>query len=503
MYVGIDVGTSLVKAAAFDAAGRQRAVAARRVGLALHGGVVEQDMEEVYAAVVAVLAELTARVPEPVELAGLTGQGDGVWLVDAEGRPVRPAASWMDGRAHALLGRWLADGTFETVFRRTGGAMFPGCPGPLLAWLDRHEPASLDAAAAAVYCKDMVFRRLTGAPAATDVSDASMPFLDPRTRAYDDRVVELLGLAHRRRLLAPVSDPIATAGARGEGLPPGTRIANGPYDLPACALGAGVTEPGDGLLIVGTCLAALVATAGLDLDGEPAGLHISTDRPGHWLRAMPAMVGTAALDWVLGTTGVAHEEVDGLLAGTPPGAHGVRVLPYFAPSGERAPFVEPRLRAELTGVSLESTRGDLVRATCEGIGYAARHCLAAAGLTGALAVCGGGTRSPAWTRLLADVLGRPLRVVEGEVGARGAVLAAAERYGVALDVAAWTEPTAVVEPDPDRAAYYAEGYAEHLARLGAARERAARAGSPAAPRPVPGAGAAPAAVLRPGRSTGC
>ena len=472
MYVGIDVGTSMVKAAAFDGAGRELAVVSRPVGLSLHGGVVEQDMEEVYAAVVTVLESLTARLPEPVELAGLTGQGDGVWLVDKEGRPVRPAASWMDGRAHELLDQWLADGTFETVFRRTGSAMFPGCPGPLLAWLDRYEAKSLDAAATALYCKDMVFRRLTGAPATTDVSDASMPFLDPRTRSYDNRVVEILGLTRRRGLLAPIGDPIATAEARGEGLPSGTRLANGPYDLPACALGAGVTAPGDGLLIVGTCLAALVATTDLDLTGEPAGLYISTDLPGHWLRAMPAMVGTAALDWVLSTTGVRHEEVDALLAATPPGANGVRVLPYFAPSGERAPFVEPRLRAELTGVCLESTKADLVRATCEGIGFAARHCLAAAGLTGSLAVCGGGTRSPAWMRLLAEVLGRPLRVVEGEVGARGAVLAAAERYGVALDADAWTEPTAVVEPDAARAAYYAKAYEDHLDRLDHARDRA-------------------------------
>jgi xylulokinase/erythritol kinase len=471
MYVGIDVGTSTVKAAAFDATGRELAVASRPVALALHGGTVEQDMEEVYGAVVAVLGEVTERLPEPVELAGLTGQGDGVWLVDADGRPVRPAASWMDGRAHELVDRWLADGTFETVFRRTGGAMFPGCPGPLLAWLESHEPKALDAAAAALYCKDMVFQRLTGAGPATDVSDASMPFLDPRTRSYDNGVVELLGLTHRRGLLAPVSDPIATAQTHGEGLPAGTRIANGPYDLPACALGAGVTSPGDGLLIVGTCLASLVATTDLDLTGEPAGLYINTDRPGHWLRAMPAMVGTAALDWVLSTTGVRHEEVDGLLAETPPGAHGVRVLPYFAPSGERAPFVEPRLRAELSGVSLESTPADLVRATCEGIGYAARHCLQAAGLTRTLAVCGGGTRSPAWMRLLADVLGRPLRVVEGEVGARGAVLAAAERYGVALDTQTWTRPTALVEPDGARAAYYTKGYEEHLARLSQARAR--------------------------------
>jgi xylulokinase/erythritol kinase len=475
MFVGIDVGTSLVKAAAFDRAGRQLGVEVRPVNLDVRFGAVEQWMPEVYAAVSGTLKVLTGRLEEPVELAGLTGQGDGVWLVDAAGRQVRPAISWMDGRAHELVDRWLADGTFEAVFRRTGSAMFPGCPGPLLAWLDRHEPGSLDRAAAAVYCKDMVFQQLTGAErAVTDVSDASMPFLDPRTRSYDDGVVELLGLAHRRRLLPPIGDPIATGEAVGEGLAAGTRLANGPYDLPACALGAGVTAPGDGLLIVGTCLASLVATTEPDLAGEPAGLYISTDRPGHWLRAMPAMVGTAALDWVLATTGARHQELDALLTEAPPGSFGVRVLPYFAPSGERAPFVEPGLRAELLGVSLETRPAHLVRATCEGIGYAARHCLQAAGLTGTLAVCGGGTRSPAWTRLLADVLGRPLRVMEGEVGARGAVLAAAERYGVPLDTAAWTEPARVVEPDPDRAAYYAKGYEEHLELLAEARQRARR-----------------------------
>ncbi|MFF8955977.1 FGGY family carbohydrate kinase [Streptomyces sp. NPDC014894] len=469
-YIGIDAGTSMVKAAAFDERGRTLRVESRPVSLALHGGRAEQDMDEVFGAVSEVLAAVAGAVGGPVELIGLTGQGDGVWLVDEEGLPVRAAISWMDGRAHELVDAWQSAGVVESVFRRTGSAMFPGCPGPVLAWLERHEPAALDAAAAAVYCKDMVFQRLTGVRA-TDVSDASMPFLDPRERGYADEVLDSLGLGARRGLLPEISDPIAVGKVRGAAAD-GVRIANGPYDLPACALGAGVTAPGDGLLIVGTCLAALVAVDRLDLDGEPAGLHISTDRAGHWLRAMPAMVGTAALDWVLETTGVPRTEVDALLDATPPGAHGVRVLPYFAPSGERAPFVEPRLRAELTGVSLESTRADLIRAVCEGIGFAARHCLEAAGLTGTLAICGGGSRSPAWTRLFADVLGRPLRIVEGEVGARGAVLAAAERYGVGLDAAGWTAPAAVVEPDPARAEFYAGAYADHLHRLASARARA-------------------------------
>ncbi|MCM2391969.1 FGGY family carbohydrate kinase [Streptomyces albipurpureus] len=461
-FIGIDAGTSMVKAVAFDQSGQPLHTECRPVRLDIQDGRVEQDMDEVYGGVQDVVSALTQRVGRPA-LVGLTGQGDGVWLVDESGRAVRPAISWMDGRAHALVEEWSAAGVITSVFRRTGSAMFPGCPGPVLAWLDRHEPASLDAAASAVACKDMVFQRLTGVRA-TDVSDASMPFLDPRTRRYCDEVVAALGLTHRRGLLPTVSDPIAV----GE-LASGAPIASGPYDLAACALGAGVTAPGDGLLIVGTCLAALVVTRELDLDGDPAGLHISTDRPGQWLRAMPAMVGTAALDWMLGIAGVSHTEVDALLEATPPGAHGVRVLPYFAPSGERAPFVEPRLRAEFTGVSLESSRGDLVRAVCEGIGFAARHCLQAAGLTGSLALCGGGTRSSAWAQLFADVLARPVRIAEGEVGARGAVLAAAARSGTELDAGVWTAPVEVVEPDPARAAFYAKAYEEHLDRLAVAR----------------------------------
>jgi sugar (pentulose or hexulose) kinase len=190
---------------------------------------------------------------------------------------------------------------------------------------------------------------------------------------------------------------------------------------------------------------------------------------------MPAMVGTAALDWTLRTAGLRHDAIAGLLAGSPPGAGGARLLPYFAPSGERAPFVETKARAEFTGLSLETTPADLVRATCEGIAYAARHCLDAAGLTGELAVCGGGTRSEAWLRLFTDVLGRPIRIAAGEVGARGAVLAAAERLGTPLETGAWTAAAARYEPDPRRAAFYAEGYADYLARVAAARERWASA----------------------------
>jgi len=192
------------------------------------------------------------------------------------------------------------------------------------------------------------------------------------------------------------------------------------------------------------------------------------------MRALPAMTGTVALDWVLGLTGSTHAQVSGMLDESPVGARGVTALPYLSPSGERAPFVDCRARAEITGLDLRASRADVVRAMCEAIAFAARHCLDAAGLTGDLAICGGGIRSSSWLQLFADVLGRPLRVARGpEPGARGAVLAAiaAGGGGVAVDTAAWTAPERVIDPDPAAVDFYDASYPDYLFRVSSARSR--------------------------------
>ncbi|MFJ4923822.1 FGGY family carbohydrate kinase [Streptomyces sp. NPDC088725] len=475
MFVGLDMGTSVVKAAAFAEDGSALRVESTPISLGGRGECVEQDVEEVVEAATDVLAAVTGgRAPA---LVAVTGQGDGLWLVDAEGRPVRPALSWMDGRAGALVAERMADGTAKRLYRRTGNVLFPGSPGPLLAWLDRNEPESLDAAATAACCKDIIHLRLTG-ERGTDLSDASVPFLDPRTRTYSPDALAALGLVHRAELLPPIAETLPYGQARGDvpGLPDGTPVTSGPYDLPASAIGAGVTEPGDGLLIVGTTLACQVVVERVAFEADPVGFHLATARPDRHMRALPAMTGTVALDWVLGVVGGSHDQVTGMLEESPRGARGVAALPYLSPSGERAPFVDPAARGEFTGLDLRASRADLVRAMCESIAFAARHCLEAAGLTGELAVCGGGARSLAWLRLFADVLGRPLRVARGpEPGARGAVLAAfaarGRDLGGTLDVAAWTAPDAVVDPDPVSVAFYEQAYADYLSRVESSRAR--------------------------------
>jgi sugar (pentulose or hexulose) kinase len=218
----------------------------------------------------------------------------------------------------------------------------------------------------------------------------------------------------------------------------GIPVVAAPYDLPACAWGAGVTGVGDGLLIIGTTLACEVVVDAVDTTGEPCGLTLATRFDRRWLRAMPAMVGAAALDWVLALVGAGVDDLPGLLAASPAGAHGVTVLPFLAEAGERAPFVEPRARARVDGLHLATRPADVVRAAAEGIAYAARHCLSAAGLTGELVVCGGGAASGPWLQIFADVLGHPLRGLAGdEVGARGAVLAARQLTGSVED---WASP---------------------------------------------------------------
>ncbi|MBO8186285.1 FGGY-family carbohydrate kinase [Streptomyces spirodelae] len=477
--IGVDIGTSVTKAVAFDRDGNRLHAAVRRSTLLrAPGGIVEQDLEEVLAGVAQVVTEVTAALPAPPTALALTGQGDGLWLRDAQGRPVRRMISWMDGRAAPLVSRWQRDGTVREVFRHTGSGLFPGCHAPLLAWLREHEPETLERTAVAGYCVDAVAQRLTGT-VSVDASDATLPFLDPVTRTYSPAALAACGVAELARLLPEPAAPRAVLalgreGAALLGLPAGLPVTSGPYDLPACAIGSGVRETGDGLLTVGTTLACQVLTERTDRepDGEPAGMWLCTPETGRWLRALPAMVGTAGIDWALGMVGASTDDLETLLDKSPAGARGVVALPFLSEAGERAPFVEPEARASFEGMSLAHERADLVRAMCEAVGYAARHCLETAGLSRTLAACGGGTRSEGWMRTFAGILGRPVRVpAETEVGAKGAAVVARAALGDPVDEERWHAGYRLVEPDEAERAGYEQGYADYRERVAAARDR--------------------------------
>ncbi|CAN5261942.1 FGGY-family carbohydrate kinase [soil metagenome] len=477
MILGIDLGTSVVKAAAFSGDGEVLAVEGRDVKLYNpRPECSEQDIDETFEALGEVVRAVTRDTDEPVEAIGLTGQGDGLWLLDEDGRPVRRAMTWLDARANSIVEEWMSSGVFEEHYRRNGNITFPGTPAAIMAALAKEEPESLERAATAGYCKDVVLHRLTG-ERATDASDASEPFMDHERRDYDPSILKLFGLEKYERLLAPIDlspgpmRPLNAEGAGLLGLPEGTPVHNGPFDLPATAMGAGVTRVGDGVIIVGTTLACEVVADRVDTSGEPGGQTLCALESNRWLRAMPAMVGTASMDLTLELLGSEHEEIETFLADSPPGANGVTVLPFFSRSGERAPFVEPNARGRLAGMTLGTTRADVVRAVAEGVGYAARHCLEAAGLDGEITICGGGAESLAWRQVLADVLQQPLRIARRpEVGARGAAMAAMISAGIDFDHDEWTRPEDTVQPSEDLAELYEEGFDGYLKRVEAARK---------------------------------
>lgn len=483
MIIGVDVGTTMTKAAVFDRNGRTifEEDAPSRLNR-LTGARVEQDLDDVVGTVATVVGRVAARLPGPPAAIALTGQGDGLWLRNADGSATRPPISWLDGRAAEQVRRWRREGVVGEVFRRTGSGLFPGAQGPLLAALDETEPEALREAAVAGYCVDAIVQRLTG-EITVDASDASLPFLDPRTRSYDREAMAACGVGHLAGLLAEPARPgtlftLDDRGARLLGLPAGTPVSGGPFDLPASLIGSGLTEPGDGLLTVGTTLACQVLTGdvAIDPDGEPAGMWLCMPEPDRYSRAMPAMVGTASLDWLLDLLQLGIDALGPLLTASPPGANGISVLPFLAESGERAPFLEPQARGQLTGVHLGSTRADVVRAVCESLAYAARHCFEAAGLTGRLAICGGGMKSGPWTQVFADVLNRPVILpTDNAIGVRGATAAAWQSLGDPLDVRKWLAQGTEIHPDPRHRTCYEEGYARYRDHLDEARRRWARA----------------------------
>ncbi|MDJ1133781.1 FGGY family carbohydrate kinase [Streptomyces iconiensis] len=484
MIVGVDVGTSVTKAQLIARDGRTTPPhEARSTVYTLPGNRVEQDLDEVVGTVITVVRAAAADAAqldpnEPIEALALTGQGDGLWLRDAEGRSVGRALSWMDGRAAGILDGWAADGTARKVYERTGAGMFPGSAGPLLAHLAAHEPERLEAADVAGYCVDAIAQRFTG-ERTVDASDASVPFLDVAARTYDETALELCGLTRWRHLLAEPAAPGALSrllpkAAAELGLPEGLPVSAGPFDIPACGFGSGLSEPGQGNLIIGTTLACQVLSEDATPAGgkESAGMVLATPYEGRYLKVMPAMIGTAGLDWLLKLLAVRIEELDALLAQSPYGAGGVTALPFLSTSGERAPFVDARARGRLDGLSPLTGRADLVRALCESVAYSARHCLETLGVSGAVTASGGGARSGEWGRIFAGVLGRDLHVREDAVGIRGAARVAWSALGVGIDTSAaeWQTAARTVRADPEAVTFYEAGYEAYLRTLAAARE---------------------------------
>lgn len=445
--LGIDAGTTAVKAVLYSLEGETLAAGHRSVAVVrTPDGGAESDIDLVWEAVVGAvrqaLSQARSTAPDVVAI-GVTGQGDGAWLVDAEGRPVRPAALWLDGRNADRVTAWQRDGRDAAVIAATGSASFPGTLPVLLDGFAETEPDVLARAAHHLNCKDAVRHRLTG-EVATDPSEASRTYLDPATLAYSDEMIDALD--HRRfaHLLPPVRAPHERGGTLTDdaaaelGLRAGAPVAIGLVDSAACPVGLGALADQDGWVVLGTTATVAVNRVDRAAADSGIGILIPTGRGTQVLEALSSMVGTPNLDWVRGTLGLADRswtELERLARTAPDGSGGVVYLPYGSPSGERAPFVDAAASASWVGMNVTTTPAQLLRSVFEGLAFSVAECLDLLDAADRVPVCGGGARSDLLCQLLADVSGRTIvRTADPEVGARGAATVALVAAGLADDL---------------------------------------------------------------------
>ena len=482
ILVGIDAGTSVLKAVAFRLDGTPIAVAALPNHYSpVEDGGVEQDIARTWADAVRALRDLADAVPH---LAGrlaaiaVTGQGDGTWLVDGSGAPVAPAWLWLDARATGIAETVRAGPNEATRFAATGTGLAACQQGPQLAWMRRHRPAMLEAAATAFHCKDWLYLCLSG-ERATDPSEAALSFGDFRTRDYAAAAIESLGLHGIERLLPPIVDGtrhhglLTDAAARQTGLRAGTPVVLGYIDIVCSALGAGLYDrtPEAGCTILGsTGLHMRLARSAdaVELPADRTGYTICFPAPDAYAQLQSNLAATLNIDWVLnliagvlasdGTSRSRDEligRLDSIVESAAPGT--LLYHPYIAEGGERGPFLDGAARAGFYGLSSRHGHADLVRSVVEGLCFAARDCYEAMGaVPREVRVSGGATRSRTLRTILSAVLDAPVRPSgRAEAGAAGAAMIAAVSLGLYPDMAAcaaaWVAPLLGPAEPPDAA----------------------------------------------------
>ncbi|TBW33574.1 xylulokinase [Siculibacillus lacustris] len=467
-FLGLDIGTSAVKAILVDETGGARAEASSPLALSRpRPGWSEQHPDAWWQAVEATLDALAAAAPadlSAVAAIGLSGQMHGAVLLGADDRPLRAAILWNDGRATREARTLAARG--DELAGRLGVRAMPGLTAPKLLWLAVHEPEVFAALRTLLLPKDWIRLKLTG-ERVTDTSDAAGTWLlDEARRDWDPEALDAVGLARDRlpRLVegTDVSGRLRAEVAARWGMRPGIPVAGGAGDSPAGAIGLGVVDEGTALLNLGTSALLLAPTGAY----RPNAAHLvhafCHGLPGRWYQMAAMLNGASALAWAAGLVG---REVGDLVAeiearDAPPAD--LLFLPYL--SGERTPHDDPWARGVLFGLDPTTSPADVGRAVMEGVAFTFADAVAALAAAGTdirrVDAIGGGTRSRLWARILAAVMNVP--VVRRKGGDKGPAFGAARLARLCLgedriaDVCVSPPVDAVAEPEPDLVAAYGE-----------------------------------------------
>ena len=204
-WIAVDAGTSVIKVVAFNLEGREIALC-RESTTVLHPSpeYCEQDMNATWQTVVETLQQVVAQLQEPVSGIAITAQGDGCWLVDADGLPTGPAILWNDGRANAVAETWNSGGLIEKAFPISGSVPYAGLSNAIFRWLGDHDPEHLARSHYALTCNGWIFSQMTGRQA-VDLSDASNPFGDVVRNMYSEMLVSLYGAEGHASLLPGIA----------------------------------------------------------------------------------------------------------------------------------------------------------------------------------------------------------------------------------------------------------------------------------------------------------
>jgi xylulokinase len=468
MFLGIDLGTSGLRALLVNAEGVPVGSTERHYGVSNpHLGWSEQDPADWIAALDGAVEEMRARYPAFSDIRGIgvAGQMHGATLLDKKGCVLRPCILWNDSRSHQQAER--LDST-DQVRALSGNIVFPGFTAPKLEWVRENEPEIYKKTAMVLLPAAYLNFYLSGQYVADMSDSAGTSWLDVGQRDWSDTLLEA-GHMSRAQMPRLVEGTEAGGQLRAElvskwGLDGHVIIAGGAGDNAAAACGIGALDEGQGFVSLGTSGVLLSARDGYRPAPDTAVHTFCHAIPGRWYQMGVMLSATDSLNWFAGITRESPADLTMALGDTLLQPGHVRYLPYL--SGERTPHNDADVRGSFTGLSSASSRDDLTRAVLEGVAFGLRDSFEALKSTDAkldeLIAIGGGTGSHYWLRLIATVLGVPVHLPsDGEFGAAlgAARLAMVAVTGVNPD-SVMTSPTIgeTIEPEKSMLGTFDEAY---------------------------------------------
>ncbi len=424
-YIGIDLGTSAVKLLLVDSNGHIGASVSEEYPLHFpHPGWSEQEPEDWWNAVCRGMHRLLdGQDASLIAGIGVGGQMHGLVTLDENDTVIRPAILWNDGRT-AEETDWLNNEIGkETLSALTANIAFAGFTAPKLLWMRKHEPENFSRIKKIMLPKDYVNYRLTGVHSC-DLSDAGgMLLLDVKNRCWSEKMLEICDI--RKEQMPQLFESYQSIGcvkpeiAAALGLPENVQVAAGAGDNAAAAVGTGTVGDGACNISLGTSGTIFISSENFGVDPNNA-LHAFPHADGAY-HLMGCMLSAASCNkWfcedILSTGDYAAEQQavkeDAL------GTNHVFFLPYLM--GERSPINDTNARGTFIGLTMDTTRADMVQAVLEGVSFAIRDSFEVAKSLGIRIersmLCGGGAKSPLWRQIMANVLDIPLDIPQTEEG---------------------------------------------------------------------------------------